>query len=781
MTLASWLGEVIPERILTMETAKARRCDRSLRPLIHRPLSTSIIAFAAISGALSSCSEQDAVLETSKAAAPAAARDDEAVAREFRAIAERLYTGDNPILGHAEVDRLAARVAKGASRPVDDLEVRLLYVQSLLRVGRVDEATEQIDTALTIAKRFAALQARIVDVHRARALAYLRKAEVENCVRRHNADCCVFPLREGGVHTVTSPIEQAMQSYLRALKAKPDALDLAWLLNISAMALGRHPDGVPPRYLIPAGDPSSREGYGAIRRFVDVAAANGVAAFNLCGGCIAEDFDGDGVLDVLTTTSDPKEHAILYRGLGGLAFADGSRDSGLEGQLGGLNCVGADYDSDGDVDALVLRGAWMQDDGQIRNSLLRNEGGGRFVDVTHAAGLADAARPTQAACFADFDDDGDLDVYVGNEYRPDATGRYPSELFVQVDPGRFEERAAAAGVTNDRYAKGVCVGDYDNDGDVDLYVSNVGRNRLYKNDGRKDGPGGLSFTDVAEELGVAEPAGRSFACWFFDMDNDGWLDLFVTGFRATLADVAADHLGRPHGAEPPRLYRNREGRFEDVARDVGLDHAWLPMGANFGDLDNDGWLDVFLGTGDPEYETLVPNVMLRNVGGERFVDVTTAGGFGHLQKGHGIAFADFDEDGDQDLYLQLGGFYPGDRFANALLQNPGHGNHWLKVRLVGATSNRSAIGARMVVEIEGEDGEVRRVHRAVGAVSSFGGSPLRQEIGLGAARAVRSLEVTWPTSRTRQRFTDVPLDTSLIVIEGEDSFERVVPRGRRRN
>ena len=104
--------------------------------------------------------------------------------------------------------------------------------------------------------------------------------------------------------------------------------------------------------------------------------------------------------------------------------------------------------------------------------------------------------------------------------------------------------------------------------------------------------------------------------------------------------------------------------FTDVAADVGLKHAWLPMGANFGDLDNDGWLDIYLATGDPDYQTLMPNVALRNAGGTRFQNVTTSTGLGHLQKGHGVAFADFDEDGDQDIYHQLGGFYPGDKFQN---------------------------------------------------------------------------------------------------------------------
>ncbi|MFQ5495539.1 MAG: CRTAC1 family protein, partial [Phycisphaerae bacterium] len=332
--------------------------------------------------------------------------------------------------------------------------------------------------------------------------------------------------------------------------------------------------------------------------------------------------------------------------------------------------------------------------------------------------------------------------------------------------GTFTDIADTAGVTNDRYAKGVAAGDYDNDGDMDLYVSNHGENRLYRNNG--DG----TFTDVAAELKVTEPRQRSFASWFFDYDNDGRLDLFVGGYQATVADLAADYLGKPHRGVSPCLYHNKGGRFENVAKPMGLDHPYLPMGANFGDLDNDGYLDIYLATGDPGYQTLTPNVMLRNDGGRRFQDVTTAGGFGHLQKGHGVAFADLDNDGDQDIYHQLGGFYPGDRFHNALFLNPGNDNRFLFIELIGTVTNRRAVGVRVKVVVETPDG-VTAIHRAVGAVSSFGGSPARQEIGLGRATAIRQVEIWWPVSATRQVFTKVPLDAMIRVTEGRSKFQRV--------
>ena len=531
------------------------------------------------------------------------------------------------------------------------------------------------------------------------------------------------------------------------------------------MAVGAWPEGVAEAQRIPAAAFESEYDLG---RFVDVAPELGVDAFGLCGGSIVEDFDGDGHLDIVTSTSDPAGPLHFFRNTGQGGFEDRSAASRLDDQLGGLNCLGADYDNDGDTDVLVLRGAWLHDEGRIRNSLLRNEGG-TFLDVTRAAGLAEPACPTQAACFGDFDGDGDLDLYVGNEARPQTPSPhddYPAQLFWNGGDGTFAEGGAEAGVTNGLYAKGVAAGDCDNDGDLDLYVSNVGPNRLYRNGG--DG----SFEEVAAELGVVQPDVRSFACWFFDYQNDGWLDLFVAAYKTTLSDVAASYLDLPHGGVPPRLYRNRgeEGGFDDVAEEAGLNRPWLPMGAGFGDLDSDGWLDFYLATGDPGYETLTPNVMLRNDGGKRYQDVTTSGGFGHLQKGHGVSFGDLDNDGDQDVYHQLGGFYPGDGFHNALFLNPGHGNRFLYLDLVGVETNRDAVGARVRVLVHGKGGE-RAIHRAVGSVSSFGGAPLRQEIGLGAAEAVRELEVVWPTSGVRQLWEDVPLDAWLRVTEGRTEYE----------
>ncbi|MCP3980208.1 MAG: tetratricopeptide repeat protein [bacterium] len=692
---------------------------------------------------------------------PTSPVEPQSVAEEFADISRALYEGSNRYLGGRRLLDAQRRLAAAADA-TDRLRARLALVRALLEAGEVERAVVEIERAADEADESLA-DPLLYELQRTRGLTYMRQSEVQNCVLRHNRDCCIFPLEGGGEHAEKEPARNARQSFEAILKRRPDDLAVRWLLNVMGMALGDWPRGIPQNLRLP---PKSFESDHDVGRFPDIATDLGVDKFDLCGGAVADDFDGDGRLDVVTSTYDPRGALTYYRNDGN-GFEDRSAASGLDEQLGGLNTIGADYDGDGDPDLLVLRGAWLFDDGRIRNSLLRNDGERGFVDVTREAGMHRPAYPTQTAAWGDFDNDGDLDLYVCNESRkfdPVDPADFPSQLFVNDGKGKFTDVAARAGVTNDRYCKGVAAGDYDDDGDLDLYVSNVSDNRLYRNDG--DG----TFSDVAREAGVIEPRGRSFATWFFDYDNDGRLDLFVAGFDTDIADLAAESLGREHDAQSPRLYRNAgDGKFHDVTRAMGLARPFLPMGANFGDLDNDGWLDIYLATGDPDFESLMPNVMLRNDRGRRFQDVTRSGGFGHLQKGHGVAFADLDNDGDQDIYHQLGGFFPGDRFHNALFANPGNANRSSWIELTGKRSNRAGFGARIRLVVR-EGGRTREIHRAVGSVSSFGGSPRRQEIGLGRASSIELLEIFWPASGTRQVFRDVPASRLVRIVENSDEI-----------
>lgn len=637
-----------------------------------------------------------------------------------------------------------------------------------LRFGDAEEAIRLLKEALHEESREQPEVSHEADLLQELAVASLKMGELDNCVSPDGRLICTLPLDNAAIHENKRGAEGAVEYLTRLLELEPDNIRAIWLLNTAHMTLGTYPEGVPSMFKVA---PSAFNSDYDIGKFKEIAPYAGLYAVNTAGGSIIEDFDNDGLLDVMTSTWDPCKPLTYYRNKGDGAFTDYTESAGLDGQLGGLNITQTDYNNDGWMDVLVMRGGWMKTRGQMRMSLLRNNSDNTFTDVTEQSGLAKPAYPSQSAAWADYDNDGDLDLFACNETMREAGVEstalmFPSQLFRNDGNGRFEDVAQDAGTQNWRYCKGSAWGDYDNDGDADLYISNFGEdNRLYRNNG--DG----SFTDIAPELGITEPI-DSFATWFWDYDNNGWLDIFVAGYGENIGDAAADYMGLSNKGERMRLYRNNgAGGFEDVTRAVGLWQVHLGMGANFGDLDNDGYPDFYLGTGAPAYDAIAPNAMYRNNGGGSFQDVTFSGGFGHLQKGHGISFGDLDRDGDQDIFVQVGGFYPGDGFVNALYENPGHGNGWLSVKLVGVESNRAAIGARIKVTVRNSDGAEQYVHAAVGNGSSFGGSTLTQEIGLGQARQIVSLEVHWHATNRRQVFTNVPLNSHIKIHEDTEDFE----------
>jgi hypothetical protein len=653
-------------------------------------------------------------------------------------------------------------------------ELRHNLADELLRAGRPREAIAELlrvrDALSAISGASDARDRTLATVREDLAIAFLRLGEQENCLARHGPDSCIFPISSGGVHAVQDGSRMAIASLSESLRERSEDLASRWLLNLAHMTVGEYPSGVPAEWLIP---PQAFASDAAFPRFADVAPQRGVAALGLAGGCCVDDFDGDGDLDIVASSWGLRDPLRFFRQVAGGRFEDYTEAAGLAGEAGGLNICHADYDNDGALDVLVLRGGWLAK-GEHPNSLLRNRGDGTFDDVTERAGLS-TFHPTQNAAWADFDRDGWLDLFVGNEQS--SAGNHRSELFRNNGDGTFTDCAAPSGLADLGFVKGSAWGDYDNDGWPDLYVSRIDQpNRLFRNCGRRrqaagEEPAGADrravawdFTDVTAQAGVSEPV-HSFPTWFFDYDNDGWLDLFVGGFDGcSVADVAADYLGQPHRRGHPRLYRNRQdGTFEDVTREARLDRVLLVMGAGFGDLDNDGYPDLYLGTGAPDLRTLMPNRMFRNDGGRAFQDVTTAGGFGHVQKGHGIAFADIDGDGDQDVYAVMGGWYTGDLYHNVLFENPGFGRRWITLRLRGTRSNRAAIGARIRVDVRAAGGG-RSIHAVVGTGGSFGSSSLQAEIGLGDARSLERVEVRWP-SGVVQVLTGLALDHVHEVIE----------------
>jgi hypothetical protein len=680
----------------------------------------------------------------------------------------------------AELLRQGLDRAPSASQRMSLLDLMAL---ELLNAGRTEEAIRIAESLLDPAPEVAADAPPEAETRDFLALCYLRLGEQENCIARHGIESCLVPIRGSGVHTVQRGSRAAIREYTALLNKDPGHLGWRWLLNLAAMTVGEYPGGVPKEWLVP---PRVFESEHDVKRFVDVAPRAGLSVTSHAGGGIMEDFDGDGLLDLMASSMGLRDPLRFFRNDGDGTFGERTREAGLEGEMGGLNIVHADYDNDGHPDLLVLRGGWMRAGGRLPNSLLRNNGDGTFDDVTEAAGIL-SYHPTQTAAFGDYDNDGWLDLVIGNESQPDDL--HPSELYRNNGDGTFTDRSADLGGADFGYVKAVTWGDFNNDGRQDLWVAALeGSSRLLRNDGPAAGRDGgrpgrgrgggpaWRFTDVTRAAGTIEPR-DAFPSWFWDYDNDGWLDLLVGGYRVTdPGDFTRLYLGMPVRSELPRLYRNnRDGTLRDVTREARLDRVILPMGSNYGDLDNDGHPDCYFGTGQPSLSGLVPNRMFRNSGAGTFQEVSTAGGFGHLQKGHGVAFGDIDNDGDQDVFQVIGGWYEGDVGRNVLYRNPGHGNRFVTLRLEGRRSNRSAIGARIRVRVA-EGGRERDIHAVVDTGGTFGGNSLQQEIGLGRAEAVPEIEVVWPASGERQVFREVAPDRVYRIVEGEPALIPVAVR-----
>ena len=667
---------------------------------------------------------------------------------------------------------------KAERDPQKRFELRRELAQRYVIAGASEAAVSSLEQLQKeLGKTIPAAYAEIIKADM--AFAYFRMGETQNCTWNHNSDSCLFPIMGEGIHKQQMGATEAARIYSELLSdphTNPESvLSYRWLLNICYMTLGQYPDKVPKAWLIP---PETFKSDYDIGQFRDVAVARGVNDFGAAGGVILEDFDNDGHLDLMISHMGIGDQLEYFHNNGNGTFTRMTEQAGLKGIVGGLNIMQADYNNDGCIDVLVVRGAWLHDKGKWPPSLLRNNCNGTFTDVTTEAGVL-YYYPTHTAAWADVNNDGLLDLFVGHEIDrthvdwPPGTKNF--ELYLNNGDGTFREVGAQSGIRLDGFVKGAVFADYDNDGLQDLYVTKWGGgNHLFRNTGI-DAAGIPKFVEVTKQAGVAEP-NKSFTTWFFDYNNDGWPDIFVSGYSASLPDIVREYMGEKERAkgERARLYRNnKDGTFTDVSREVGLDKQLLTMGANFGDLDNDGWLDFYLGTGDPRLTTLVPNRMFRNAEGKHFQDVSTSGGFGHLQKGHGVAFGDIDNTGDQDIFEVMGGVYPNDKFWSVLYKNPGHGNHWLKLRLIGVKANRFAVGARIRVDIT-EDGRTRQIFRDVNSGGSFGASSLRPHIGVGKATTIDAVEIRWPGSGLVQRFKGpIVADRVYEITEGKPELKAI--------
>jgi hypothetical protein len=494
-------------------------------------------------------------------------------------------------------------------------------------------------------------------------------------------------------------------------------------------------------------------------------------------GCAFLDYDNDGWMDIYLVNSgrcdfyDPKPplRNALYKNNRDGTFTDVTEQAGVAAGGYGMGVAVGDYDGDGRPDIYVTQYG--------RSILYHNNGDGTFTDVTEKAGVAAPGWSSSAVWF-DYDNDGKLDLFVcrfadfdkskhifcGNEHtgkRYNCSPRsYPparSWLFHNNGDGTFKDVSMESGIGKSLgKAWGVVATDIDNDGWMDLFVANdTVQNYLYLN--KKNG----KFAEISLEAGVAfSQDGRErggMGVDSADFDQDGWQDLFVTNVDQEMYSI----------------YRNNHDlTFEDLAGPIGLGRTTLLMsgwGVKYFDYDNDGNVDLFIANGHPddkieEHSSHVmykePLLLFHN-NGKSLENVSALAGpvFGEDFAARGMAIGDFDNDGAVDVLVAVNDGAP------VLLKNvAAQGNHWLGLRLRGRKSNPDAIGAR----ISWQAGDLKRARLKVGGGSFLSAHDPREVLGIGKRTKVDKLEIRWPLPSSKvEVFTELPLDRYITIVEGE--------------
>jgi hypothetical protein len=520
--------------------------------------------------------------------------------------------------------------------------------------------------------------------------------------------------------------------------------------------------------------------------------ADVLGMFTSGGSSVAvADYDNDGWEDIFVTSSDEGQPNRLFRNRHDRTFEDVTEETGVAGGNDGTSIVSDalwfDYDNDGWRDLLVVRFGTPL--------LYHNENGNSFKDVTAAAGM-DKFGNTIAAIAIDYDRDGRLDVLMGNYFKQE-------DLFALKDPkvlpnnlddavngggltlwhneggGKFSDATTKAGMANHTgWTLDLGAGDFDNDGDPDVYVaSDYGRDRVYMNDG--DG----KFSDISDTA-IGKDTKKGMNAEVADYDNDGWLDVYVTNITDEYMKEC-NMLWHNDGA-----WANGKGTFTDLSKETGTCDTLWGWGAKFADFDNDGWLDLFATNGlrsgsKQDYIPLVfemltkPGVdfsdvsswpaigdrswsgyqkkkLLHNLEGQLFKEIAAVAGVDNDLDGRGVAIADFDNDGRLDMY-QTNADQPSLLYHNAT----GVTGHWVELKLIGSKSNRDAMGARITLKAGGKTW-IREVD---GGNGYSGQSTTRVHFGLGAVEKINAVEIRWLSGA--KELVNVTADRITTIQEGK--------------
>ena len=455
------------------------------------------------------------------------------------------------------------------------------------------------------------------------------------------------------------------------------------------------------------------------------------------------DYDSDGYLDLFVSNGlEGGQNNFLYRNNHDGTFAKIMSDPLVTGHSPSDGASWSDFDNDGDLDAFVV--AWYDSN----NALYINDGNGSFTQVFTGQPVNDHGY-SENSSWGDYDNDGNLDLYVTNSGSP-SLGAKANFLYRNNGDGTFTKITTGEAATDLMYSRGISWVDYDNDNDLDLFITNERsqNNTLYKNLLTETGQPNLSRSIIDP---ITNSGGSSFGASWGDVDNDGDLDVFVTNGWPT-AQLNFFNLNNGDGSFARVL-------DDTIAKDIG-NH----FGSAWGDFDNDGDLDLYVTTsyGPAASKNLLYQNQLMETGVLSFQRVAAASPVNDLGYSYACAWGDYDRDGDLDLVVAK---TFNENENNALYRNDNNnGNHWLEVRCVGSTSNRSGIGAR-IKAITAIGGQFVRQFRAVEGQSGNCSQNLDQHFGLGNAMVIDSLRIEWP-SGTTDIYTKVAVDRIVTALEG---------------